>query len=57
MSFFRARCAMHSSKVDELLQFFAANSKRQAWLQGAPALLEQIYQCNFFTKAQLGTNV
>ena len=23
---FRARCAMHSSSVDELLQFFAANS-------------------------------
>ena len=53
---FRARCAMHSSKVDELLQFFAANSKRQAWLQGAPALLNRLPE-HFFTKAQLGTNV
>ena len=45
---FRARCAMHSSKVDELLQFFAANSKRQAWLQGAPALLEQTTRAFFY---------
>ena len=45
---FRARCAMHSSKVDELLQFFAANSKRQAWLQGEPALLEQTTRAFFY---------
>lgn len=45
---FRARCAMHSNKVDELLQFFAANSKRQAWLQGAPALLEQTTRAFFY---------
>lgn len=53
---FRARCAMHSGKVDGLLNFFDANSNRQAWLQGAPALLEQTTRA-FFTKAQPGMNV
>lgn len=45
---FRARCAMHSGKVDGLLNFFDANSNRQAWLQGAPALLEQTTRAFFY---------
>ena len=45
---FRARCAMHSSSVDGLLNFFDANSNRQAWLQGVPALLEQTTRAFFY---------
>ena len=45
--FFCARCAMVSSSVDSLLNF-DANSKRQAWLQGAPALLEQTTRAFFY---------
>ena len=53
---FRARCAMHSSSVDGLLKFFDANSNRQAWLQGAPALWNRLPE-RFSIKAQPGMNV
>ena len=45
---FRARCAMHSNSIEGLLKFFDANSNRQAWLQGAPALLEQTTRAFFY---------
>ena len=45
---FSVRVVLCIAKVDELLQFFAANSNRQAWLQGAPALLEQTTRAFFY---------
>ncbi len=45
---FRARCAMHSSAIDGLLQFFAANDKRRSWLKGNPSFVEQTTRSFFY---------
>lgn len=45
---FRARCAMHSSAIDALLQFFAANDKRRSWLKGNPSFVEQTTRSFFY---------
>ncbi len=45
---FRARCAMHSSAIDGLLQFFAANEKRRSWLKGNPSFVEQTTRSFFY---------
>ncbi len=45
---FRTRCAMHSSAMDSLLQFFAANDKRRSWLKGNPSFVEQTTRAFFY---------
>ena len=45
---FRARCAMHSSAIEDLLQFFAANDKRRSWLKGNPSFVEQTTRRFFY---------
>lgn len=45
---FRARCAMHSSAIEDLLQFFAANDKRRSWLKGNPSFVEQTTRSFFY---------
>lgn len=45
---FRVRCAMHSSAIEDLLQFFAANNKRRSWLKGNPSFVEQTTRSFFY---------
>ncbi len=45
---FRVRCAMHSSAIENLLQFFAANDKRRSWLKGNPSFVEQTTRSFFY---------
>jgi len=45
---FRARCAMHSSAIEDLLQFFAANDRRCSWLKGNPSFVEQTTRSFFY---------
>ncbi len=45
---FRVRCAMHSSAIENLLQFFAANDKRRSWLKGTPSFVEQTTRSFFY---------
>lgn len=45
---FRTRCKMHSSAVNDLLSFFKANEKRQAWLKGNPSFVEQVTRAFFY---------
>lgn len=45
---FRARCAMHSSAIEDLLQFFAVNDKRRSWLKGNPSFVEQTTRSFFY---------
>ena len=45
---FRTRCKMHSSAVNDLLSFFKANEKRQAWLKGNPSFVEQTTRSFFY---------
>ena len=45
---FRARCAMHSSSVEDLLKFFSATPERAAWLKGTPSFVEQTTRAFFY---------
>ncbi|WP_405378583.1 VirK/YbjX family protein [Phascolarctobacterium sp.] len=45
---FRTRCKLHSSAVNDLLDFFAEKPQRMAWLKGCPALLEQTTRAFFY---------
>ena len=45
---FRARCAMHSSAVNALLDFFAQTPQRMAWLEGNPSFVEQTTRAFFY---------
>lgn len=45
---FRARCRLHAPLVDGLLEFFSADARREAWLMGTPALLEQATRSFFY---------
>lgn len=53
---FRARCAMHSSKVDELLQFLLLTAIVRLGCREHLRFWNRPPE-HFFTKAQLGTNV
>ena len=39
---------MHSSAIEDLLQFFAANDKRRSWLKGNPSFVEQTTRRFFY---------
>ena len=45
---FRTRCALHSSSVNDLLEFFAATPQREAWLKGNPSFVEQTTRAFFY---------
>ena len=45
---FRTRCRLHSSMVNELLDFFAATEQREKWLVGNPSFLEQATRTFFY---------
>ena len=45
---FRTRCRLHSSMVNDLLDFFAATEQREKWLVGNPSFLEQATRTFFY---------
>ena len=45
---FRTRCRLHSSMVNDLLDFFAANEHREKWLMGNPSFVEQATRTFFY---------
>ena len=45
---FRTRCRLHSSMVNDLLDFFAAKEQREKWLVGNPSFLEQATRTFFY---------
>lgn len=45
---FRTRCRLHSSMIDEMLEFFSATPEREAMLMGCPSLLEQVTRTFFY---------
>ena len=45
---FRTRCRLHSSMVNELLDFFAVTEQREKWLVGNPSFLEQATRTFFY---------
>lgn len=45
---FRARCAMHSSAINDLLAFFAKTPERSALLEGNPSFVEQTTRSFFY---------
>ena len=45
---FRIRCRLHSSMVNDLLDFFAATEQREKWLVGNPSFLEQATRTFFY---------
>ena len=45
---FRTRCRLHSSMVDDLLDFFAVTEQREKWLVGNPSFLEQATRTFFY---------
>ena len=45
---FRTRCALHSSSMNDLLEFFAAIPQREAWLKGNPSFVEQTTRAFFY---------
>lgn len=45
---FRTRCRLHSSMVNDLLDFFAVTEQREKWLVGNPSFLEQATRTFFY---------
>lgn len=45
---FRARCAVHSSAINDLLDFFNKTPQRAAWLKGNPSFVEQTTRAFFY---------
>ena len=45
---FRTLCCLHSSMVNDLLDFFAATEQREKWLVGNPSFLEQATRTFFY---------
>ena len=54
---FRTRCRLHSSMIDEMLEFFSATPEREAMLMGCPSLLEQTTRTFFYKDSKWNERV